>query len=64
MEFARKTFALTDEWYGMTMDDIRDLEEKIKRELDVKVDLNHEPESTPAESIPSESSAAESSPAE
>ena len=38
LEFARKTFVLTDEWYGMTMDDIRDLEDKIKAELDVKIE--------------------------
>ena len=38
LEFARKCFVLTDEWYGMTMHDIRELEERIKSELDVKID--------------------------
>lgn len=38
LEFARKTFSLTDEWYGMTMDDIRELEDRIKTELEGKVE--------------------------
>ena len=42
LEFARKAFALTDEWYGMTMDDIRELEERIKAELEVKLKPNNE----------------------
>ena len=38
LEFARKTFCLTDEWFGMTMDDIRSLEDRIKTELDDKIE--------------------------
>ena len=30
----RQIFCLTDEWYGMTMDEIREFEEKTKDELD------------------------------
>lgn len=36
LEFARKTFVLTDEWFGMDMNDIRVLEDKIKAELDAQ----------------------------
>ncbi|KAL3857995.1 hypothetical protein ACJMK2_012613 [Sinanodonta woodiana] len=32
--FHRQVFCWTDKWYGMTMDDIREWEEKTKRELD------------------------------
>ncbi|RUS27780.1 phosphatidylinositol transfer protein alpha isoform-like protein [Jimgerdemannia flammicorona] len=34
-KFHRQLFSLTDRWYGMTMQDIRDLEDKTKEELDV-----------------------------
>ena len=37
LEFAIKTFLLTDNWFGMTMDDIRKLEDQIKAELDIKI---------------------------
>ncbi|KAH3857514.1 hypothetical protein DPMN_100123 [Dreissena polymorpha] len=32
--FHRQVFCLTDKWHGMTMDDIREIEEQTKRELD------------------------------
>ncbi|KAJ8312796.1 hypothetical protein KUTeg_010169 [Tegillarca granosa] len=32
--FHRQVFCWTDKWYGMTMDDIRDLEDRTKVELD------------------------------
>ena len=32
--FHRQLFCWLDQWYGMTMEDIRELEEKTKRELD------------------------------
>ena len=35
--FHRQVFCWLDEWYGMTMEDIRRMEEKTKAELD-KVD--------------------------
>lgn len=38
LDFARKAFALTDEWFGMTMNDIRELEDQIKAELEGKVE--------------------------
>jgi hypothetical protein len=44
LEFARKTFVLTDEWFGMTMNDIRELEDRIKAELDVKIENLEESE--------------------
>ena len=31
-----QVFCWTDKWHGMTMEDIRELEEKTKRELDVE----------------------------
>lgn len=34
--FHRQVFCSTDKWYGMTMEDIRELEVKIKHELDEK----------------------------
>lgn len=40
LEFARKVFSLTDEWYGMSMDNIRELEDRIKAELEGKVESN------------------------
>ncbi|KAI9594354.1 hypothetical protein BDF19DRAFT_131577 [Syncephalis fuscata] len=36
VNFGRKLFCWTDKWYGMTMDDIRALEEKTKHDLDEK----------------------------
>lgn len=33
-KFHRQLFCLTDKWYGMTMEDIRELEDKTTRELD------------------------------
>lgn len=42
LEFARKTFVLTDEWFGMDMNDIRALEEKIKAELDAQTSIPNE----------------------
>jgi hypothetical protein len=36
INFSRKLFCWTDRWYGMTMADIRALEEKTKHELDEK----------------------------
>ncbi len=32
--FHRQVFCWTDEWYGLTMDDIRAIEDKTKKELD------------------------------
>ena len=32
--FHRQVFCWMDEWYGLTMDDIRRIEEKTKEELD------------------------------
>ena len=32
--FHRQVFCWTDEWYGLTMKDIRDIEDKTKEELD------------------------------
>lgn len=32
--FHRQVFCWTDKWYGLTMDDIRALEDKTKEELD------------------------------
>ena len=32
--FHRQLFCWTDKWHGMTMDDIRALEEETKRKLD------------------------------
>ncbi|RKP08404.1 hypothetical protein THASP1DRAFT_34681 [Thamnocephalis sphaerospora] len=40
--FSRKLFCWTDKWYGMTMEDIRALEEKTKHELDEKRKQNAE----------------------
>jgi len=34
LNFHRQVFCWTDKWYGMTMADIRELEEKTKQELD------------------------------
>lgn len=42
LEFARKTFVLTDEWFGMDMNDIRALEDKIKAELDAQTAIPNE----------------------
>lgn len=42
LEFARKTFVLTDEWFGMDMNDIRVLEDKIKAELDAQTAIPNE----------------------
>ena len=45
--FHRQVFCWTDEWYGLTMKDIRAIEDKTKEELDqvsrflVKVILRH-----------------------
>jgi len=36
LNFHRQVFCWTDKWHGMTMEDIRELEEKTKRELDVE----------------------------
>ncbi|ORX62693.1 phosphatidylinositol transfer protein [Hesseltinella vesiculosa] len=35
-KFHRQLFCWTDEWYGMTIEDIRNMEEKTKKELDEK----------------------------
>ncbi|KAI8063907.1 hypothetical protein BC940DRAFT_306670 [Gongronella butleri] len=35
-KFHRQLFCWTDKWFGMTMDDIRDMEKKTKEELDVR----------------------------
>lgn len=32
----RQLFCWMDQWYGMTIPDIRELEEQIKRDLDVQ----------------------------
>jgi len=32
--FHRQVFCWTDQWYGMTMADIRNFEEQVKKELD------------------------------
>ena len=34
LKFYRQVFCSTDKWYGMTMEDIRELEDKTKHELD------------------------------
>ena len=34
--FHRQVFCWTDKWYGMTMEDIRALEDKTKEELEKK----------------------------
>lgn len=34
----RQLFCWTDNWYGMTIQDIRDLEEKTKKDLDEQRD--------------------------
>ena len=34
LNFHRQVFCWTDKWHGMTMDDIRALEDKTKEELD------------------------------
>ena len=39
--FHRQVFCWIDQWYGMTMDDIRAYEEKTKADLD-KVPLEHQ----------------------
>lgn len=33
LQFHRKLFCTTDQWYGMTMDDIRKMEDELKEEL-------------------------------
>lgn len=35
-KFHRQLFCWTDKWYGMTIQDIRDLEAKTKQDLDAK----------------------------
>jgi hypothetical protein len=43
-KFHRKLFCLIDQWFGLTMEDIRSLEEKTKRDLDAivsRVNGNH-----------------------
>jgi hypothetical protein len=32
----RKLFCWTDKWYGLTIDDIRQIEEETKKDLDLK----------------------------
>lgn len=36
-KFHKEVFCLLDEWHGLTMDDIRILEDEVKRELDAKI---------------------------
>ncbi|KAI8370600.1 uncharacterized protein BYT42DRAFT_548838 [Radiomyces spectabilis] len=36
IKFHRQLFCWTDKWYGMSIQDIRELEEQIKKDLDVK----------------------------
>ncbi|PAA54792.1 hypothetical protein BOX15_Mlig008177g2 [Macrostomum lignano] len=35
--FHRQVFCLTDQWFGLTMEDIRQLEERTKRDLDSQI---------------------------
>ncbi len=37
MKFFKQVYCLMDEWYGMTIEDIRAYEEKTKKELDEKI---------------------------
>ncbi|KAI7871820.1 hypothetical protein BDF14DRAFT_1950318 [Spinellus fusiger] len=37
IKFHRQLFCWMDSWYGMTLQDIRDLETQIKKDLDVKI---------------------------
>ncbi|KAL0080187.1 hypothetical protein J3Q64DRAFT_1814971 [Phycomyces blakesleeanus] len=37
IKFHRQLFCWTDSWYGMSIQDIRDLEAQIKKDLDVKI---------------------------
>lgn len=34
--FHRQVFCMTDQWYGMTMEDVRRMEEETKRELEIQ----------------------------
>lgn len=36
MVFFRQLFCWTDKWYGMTLEEIRNLEAKTKQDLDAK----------------------------
>lgn len=35
LKFHKELFMLIDEWYGLTMEDIRRMEQELKAELDV-----------------------------
>lgn len=37
--FYRQLFCWTDRWYGLTIEDIRAIEEQTKKDLDAKRDL-------------------------
>jgi hypothetical protein len=37
LEFARQTFIRLDDWFGMTMEDVRVLEAQVKEELEEKL---------------------------
>lgn len=41
----RQLFCWTDGWFGMTIQDIRDMEEQTKRDLDEKRNLGAKPAS-------------------
>lgn len=34
--YFRQLFCWMDQWYGMTLDDIRELEDQIKKDLDIR----------------------------
>lgn len=38
VKFYKKVFCLLDEWYGMSMNDIRNMEDDVQRELDKKIE--------------------------
>lgn len=45
--FHKQVFCLLDSWHGMTMEDIRQLEDKIKRELEQALGRVHSEEPLP-----------------
>lgn len=41
--FYRQLFCWTDRWFGLTIDDIREIEEQTKRDLDEKRNVGTSP---------------------
>ena len=47
INFHKQVFCILDSWHGMTMEDIRNLEEQTKRELEIALGRVHSEEPLP-----------------